>query len=68
VVQSEGVGTAYYFSDGTVRQGLWRKDGVDEPLQLLDRAGNPAPLNPGQTWIEVAPQGNAVSWDARQAP
>ena len=67
VVQSEGVGTAYYFQDGTVRQGRWRKDTAESPLLLLDDQGRTVPLNPGQTWIEVAPRGSAVSWSARAA-
>ena len=65
VVQSEGQGTAYYFLDGAVRQGSWRKDAIGAPLQLLDGAWRPVVFNPGQTWIEVVPQGNAVSWVAQ---
>jgi hypothetical protein len=68
VVQSEGQGPAYYFMDGTVRQGSWRKDAIGAPLQLLDASGQPVAFNAGQTWIEVVPQGNAVSWTAPKAP
>ena len=67
VVQSEGSGPADYFLDGTVRPGSWRKTAIDQPLELLDAQGQPVAFNPGQTWIEVVPQGNAVSWSAPTA-
>ncbi|GAC1427732.1 MAG: hypothetical protein NVSMB65_00610 [Chloroflexota bacterium] len=68
VVQSEGQGPAYYFLDGTVRQGTWQKAGVTRPLVLLDGAGQLMRFNPGQIWIEVVPRGNTLAWSARQAP
>jgi hypothetical protein len=68
VVQSEGQGAAYYFRDGRVRSGRWRKTAISTPLELLDDAGQPIRLNPGQTWIEVVPQGNPVSWKVPNAP
>jgi len=67
VVASEGQGEAYYFLDGAVRRGHWRKDTAESPVLLLDDQGHTVPLNPGQTWFEVAPRGSAVSWSARAA-
>jgi len=67
VVASEGQGEAYYFLDGAVRRGHWRKDTAESPLLLLDDQGHTVSLNPGQTWFEVAPRGSAVSWSARAA-
>ncbi|GAC1394976.1 MAG: hypothetical protein NVSMB65_13590 [Chloroflexota bacterium] len=68
VVQSEGEGPAYYFMDGTVRRGTWRKAGTGAPLELLDGAGQAVRFNAGQTWIEVVPRGNSLSWSAPTAP
>ncbi len=61
-VQTTGEGQALYFRDGTELTGTWRKASAASALQLLDAQGNPVPLNPGQTWIEAAPDGSAVTW------
>jgi hypothetical protein len=57
-----GTGTAWYFRDGHVRRGIWRQTDPQAPLQLLNQQGVPVSFNPGQTWIEVLPQGSTASW------
>ncbi len=34
---------------------------------MLDSKGQAVRFNAGQTWIEVVPQGNAISWSAPTA-
>lgn len=62
IVQSRGLGRALYFRDGQVVTGYWHKGSVSDPLSLLDAHGQPVALNPGQTWFEMVPIGNAVTW------
>jgi hypothetical protein len=64
-VQTTGEGQALYFHDGAELTGTWRKASASSALRLLDARGNPAPLNPGQTWIEAAPAGSAVTWSTK---
>lgn len=57
-----GSGKAYVFVDGGATIGTWRKDARTSRIQFLDPAGNPIPLNAGNTWIEVIPQTGSVSY------
>ena len=61
-VQSRGSGRALYFRDGGILTGFWHKGSTDSPLSLLDGHGQPVAMDPGQTWIEVAPIGSPVQW------
>ena len=44
-----------FFRDGKAYKGTWAKESADEPLRWLDEDGEPFPLRPGQTWIEILP-------------
>jgi hypothetical protein len=68
LVDTKGTGEALLFQDGRVRRGSWRRDGVGGTLQLRDAAGHPWRMNPGQTWIEAVPRGNAVTWSPWSGP
>jgi hypothetical protein len=48
---SLGSGHAYIFQDGTVVEGAWKKNTQNEQLTIVDAAGAPIKLNPGQTWL-----------------
>lgn len=56
-----GKGKATFLRDGQAFKGRWRKESAEKPLQWLDREGEPFPLTPGQTWIEVLPIGDSLS-------
>jgi hypothetical protein len=55
------MGKAYLFRDGKVYPIYWstangdyeKKSGLLRPLRFVDKAGNPFPLKPGHTWVEV---------------
>ncbi len=50
-----GEGQAEIFRDGVMLQSTWK---YEEPKQLtryLDEKGNPIPLKPGNSWIELVP-------------
>jgi hypothetical protein len=52
---------AYLFRDGRVYPIYWttangdyeKKSGLLRPIRFVDKGGNPFPLKPGQTWVEV---------------
>lgn len=48
-----GEDAALYWRDGQRFEGTWRKAGPNDPLELLDAAGEPFPLKPGATWIHL---------------
>jgi hypothetical protein len=57
VYRTTGTGEALIFQDGQVISALWKKDSQSAPLQFVDAAGTPIPLNPGQKWITAIPAG-----------
>jgi len=46
-------GRAQVFRDGMMVEGFWLAADSTSPLQFIDSVGNPLPLKPGATWIEV---------------
>lgn len=57
----DGSGKAWVLTDGKLAQGSWNRGGPNGRIQLLDGAGNPLALTPGQTWIELAPAEGAIA-------
>lgn len=63
MIQTEAINnSALYFRDGTVRSGTWSKQVAQAPLVLVNAKGTALKLNPGQTWVEVVPSMNYVSY------
>jgi len=50
-----GRGQMLLLRDGEVFRGRWRKPSREDQIEFLDREGDPLPLRPGQTWIELLP-------------
>jgi Protein of unknown function (DUF3048) N-terminal domain/Protein of unknown function (DUF3048) C-terminal domain len=61
-LQIVGSGTCYVFEDGTVIQGTWTKASDHAQTQFLDASGNPISFNRGNTWVDVVPNGNSVTY------
>ncbi len=53
-----GDGRAIILRDGFWYEATWEKASSDEPLVLLDEAGEPFRFKPGSTWIHLAPKQN----------
>jgi len=51
-------GTGFYAVNGTYEPVTWKKGGPDDMLKLLDKAGKPLALNPGQSYIGFVPKSN----------
>jgi hypothetical protein len=66
LIPVSGRGKAWYFMDGHVRAGHWKKGSdPNSPLHLLNARGKPVAFNPGQTWIEVTPAGSPSNWTVK---
>ena len=48
-----GSGTAILYTKGSVYRGTWQKRNLDSPIAFTGQAGEPLPLQPGNTWISV---------------
>jgi hypothetical protein len=58
-----GSGKALVFEDGDVKAATWSKATDAAPTSLTDNAtGKPVQFNRGNTWYEVVPTGNAVTY------
>jgi hypothetical protein len=66
--QTVGEGDVWVFSDGVLRTGRWTRPDKAQPAKYVDAAGNPIPLRPGRTWVEVLPVGSAVDVTAAPVP
>jgi hypothetical protein len=56
----KGRGEALVASDGRTMPATWVKNGVSDPLVLLGADGNPVALSPGNTWVELVPNGGGA--------
>lgn len=61
-VGTTGTGDALFAMDGTVTAGKWQKDSAETPLQFFDQSGTEMRFNRGNTWVEVLPIGQKVSY------
>lgn len=48
-----GEGPAYVFRDGVLFPGKWIRDKIEQPIRLVDPAGNSLPLSQGTTFYTV---------------
>jgi hypothetical protein len=55
-----GGGKAYVFRDGRMIAGRWERDTLDDTTTFVTRSGDPIPLAPGNTWVELVPSTVAV--------
>jgi hypothetical protein len=55
-----GRGEALVATGGMTMPVTWVKNSDAEPLVLLDPNGNPIRLAPGNTWVELVPNGNGA--------
>ncbi|HVI69394.1 MAG TPA: DUF3048 domain-containing protein [Magnetospirillaceae bacterium] len=61
-MDTNGVGDAFIFQDGTAIKGHWRKDGQKAQMTFYDNNGRRILLNAGQTWMTVVAPEKNVSW------
>ena len=56
-IQIWGEGRAIVFRDGQAFEGGWVRPQRSDLIRFVDDVGNPIPLKPGNTWIQVVPFG-----------
>ncbi len=56
-----GTGTVYVLRDGVVEKGTWSRPTPSDVTQLTFPDGRAITLAPGNTWVEVTPDGTAVA-------
>ena len=56
-----GAGVAYIFQDGIQTVGQWHKADDKAALSFTDAAGQPLPLNTGQTWLTAVSSADKIS-------
>ncbi len=54
-IQIWGSGPALLFRDGKMIQAYWERPERDHMLTFKDGQGNPLPLKPGRTWMQMVP-------------
>lgn len=62
VYQTNGSGKAYIFQNGTATEAMWTKADRNAQLALVDAAGKPVGLNPGQTWFTLVSAAGDVTY------
>lgn len=56
-----GTGNAMVVTGGVERDGTWSRPDVSSPMSLLDSAGKPIPLTPGNIWIHILSKDESVN-------
>jgi hypothetical protein len=59
--QTVGSGELFAYVNGRVIHGRWDRPDINKPATLVDDAGRPVLLSPGQTWIELPRSGGVTT-------
>jgi hypothetical protein len=62
IMQTVGRGQGWVLRDGDAVPVTWVKDSRTARTQLLDASGKDVPLDAGNSWYAIVPQGNSVSF------
>lgn len=60
--QTVGSGLAYVLRGGRVERGTWSRPAWEDITTLTAADGKPMTLAPGQTWVEIVPETDAVTF------
>ena len=55
-----GTGNTMVLTGGVEHDGTWSRPDATSVMSLLDAAGKPIPLTPGNTWIHILPKEEPV--------
>jgi len=61
-IELTGQGRAIIFRDGLAFEARWLREERDQMLRYVDAFGNPIPLRPGNTWVQVVPHDMEIEW------
>lgn len=60
-IATTGSGSVIVFRGGRAFRGTWSRSLASEPTRLVDAAGQPIALAPGNTIVELLPEGRSVT-------
>lgn len=60
--ETTGTGRALLFHDGTVIEGTWTRETVEDPFDL-EVGGRPLLVPAGEIWLTMHPDDDPVSWE-----
>ena len=66
--QTIGEGPAYFFSNGEVIEGTWKREFSLFPIEYFGPDDEPISFNVGNTWIELADVGDVVAGGVEVLP
>lgn len=58
-----GSGDVFLFYDGSVVQGTWSRESIEEYFELTTLDGEPMVLPAGKLWVNIFPSTSPLSWD-----
>jgi hypothetical protein len=58
-----GSGDAYVFHQGSVVEGSWARESVEERFELTLEDGSPITIPAGRLWISIFPNNQRVTWE-----
>ena len=61
VIKTLGSGKAWFFTEGHLVKGTWRKKSDTAPTRFIGPDGKEYPLVRGRTFIQVVPPGTKIS-------
>jgi hypothetical protein len=60
--QTEGSGPAYVLRNGVLEKGTWNRPSWSDITTLTGADGRPMTLQPGNTWVEIVPTSDALTF------
>jgi hypothetical protein len=61
-LETTGTGDAYLFFDGSVIEGTWEREEVEDYFTVTKADGSEMMLPPGRLWVSVFPDNRPVTW------
>jgi hypothetical protein len=61
-IHTTGTGDAQVFRNGTVIEGTWTRESIDDMFTLTDSDGDPIVLPPSKMFVAIFPDNRTVSW------
>ena len=62
-LRTTGEWPVHVFYDGGVIHATWMRETEEDPVTLLDEAGDEISVPPGRVWIEVFPDDQPLVWE-----
>ena len=61
-LETTGTGDAYLFFDGSVIEGTWEREAIEDYFTVTKADGSEMVVPPGRLWVSVFPDDRPVTW------